>query len=200
MVYLRALFCPEGFQFPIKMIPEKILIVEVFRELFSIVMLVSVAALIDAKFYIKFSFFAFIFGVWDIVYYIVLKISLNWPVSLNDWDILFLLPLPWLGPVWAPCVVSLSLILGSLYLIKQYEKGVEYSIRAKDWVLMAIFGLIVILSFLWEYRAAIGFEKPSAFPWYIFVVGEGAAVLYLIYILRTRKIANEKEKSSPGNR
>ena len=58
---------------------------------------------------------AIAFGVWDIFYYVFLKIIYDWPKSLFDWDILFLLPLPWWGPVLAPvCIAALMIVWGTL--------------------------------------------------------------------------------------
>jgi hypothetical protein len=51
------------------------------------------------------------FGVWDIFYYVFLKVLTGWPHSLMDWDILFLLPLPWWGPVIAPVSIAVLMIL-----------------------------------------------------------------------------------------
>ena len=61
------------------------------------------------------------FGVWDIFYYVFLKMICGWPHSLLDWDILFLLPLPWWGPVLAPVLISLLLILWGT-LASQFER------------------------------------------------------------------------------
>src|SRR5689334_23913292 len=54
---------------------------------------------------------AIAFGVWDIFYYVFLRLISGWPRALLDWDILFLLPLPWWGPVLAPVSIALVMIL-----------------------------------------------------------------------------------------
>ena len=53
----------------------------------------------------KFAFFLFLFGVWDIFYYIWLKVFLHWPASLLTWDVLFLIPVPWVAR-YTPLSVS----------------------------------------------------------------------------------------------
>jgi hypothetical protein len=58
--------------------------------------------------------FAIAFGVWDIVFYACLKLLLGWPASLFTWDILFLIPVPWVGPVIAPVLVSLTMIAAGI--------------------------------------------------------------------------------------
>ena len=60
--------------------------------------------------------FMIAFGVWDIFYYLFLRIICGWPKTIWDWDILFLLPLPWWGPVLAPVSIALLLIVAGLLL------------------------------------------------------------------------------------
>lgn len=65
------------------------------------------------------AFFFVAFGVWDIFYYIFLKLTINWPASFRDLDTFFLLPTPWVGPVFVPILISTFLIFASmLYLVK----------------------------------------------------------------------------------
>ena len=54
----------------------------------------------------EFAGFVVVFGVWDIFYYVFLRVLVTWPASLLDWDILFLIPLPWVGPVLAPVLIA----------------------------------------------------------------------------------------------
>jgi hypothetical protein len=61
------------------------------------------------------------FGVWDIFYYVFLRIMCGWPQSLLDWDILFLLPLPWWGPVIAPVLIALLMVAWGT-LASQFER------------------------------------------------------------------------------
>ncbi|MBI4096484.1 MAG: hypothetical protein HY425_02075 [Candidatus Levybacteria bacterium] len=99
-----------------------ILNIEMVREGATLVMLASVAILAAEDFKKILAFFFLAFGVWDIFYYIFLKLIINWPANLQDLDIFFLLPVPWVGPVFVPVVISLVLILGSmLYLRKKPE-------------------------------------------------------------------------------
>ena len=90
VVYLRELYYPEGFSFPLTVPPVRLIIIELFREAATIIMLISVAALAARKFWERFGYFIILFGIWDIFYYISLKVTLNWPSTLFDWDILFL--------------------------------------------------------------------------------------------------------------
>ena len=123
VVYLRLLYYPEGFVFPIKIIPDEIFLIELGRELATIFMLASISFLIGIRFVDRFSYFLFAFGVWDIFYYLWLKIFINWPDSLFADDLLFLIPMPWISPVLAPIVISIIFIITSLIVLNFHLKG-----------------------------------------------------------------------------
>lgn len=100
-----------------------ILNIERMREVVTLIMLASVAAISGRKFAEKIAFFFLVFGIWDIFYYIFLRLTIKWPVSLTDLDIFFLLPTPLVGPVFVPIVISLIFIVGSLsFLLRKGEK------------------------------------------------------------------------------
>lgn len=84
---------------------------EVIREAATMVMLASVGWLAGRNFRTRFGYFVVAFGVWDIGYYLFLKPLTGWPNSLLDWDLLFLIPLPWWGPVLAPVMIAALMIL-----------------------------------------------------------------------------------------
>ena len=89
--------------------------VEVVREAATLVMLLMVGMIAGRTWAKRLGYTTIAFGVWDILYYVFLKIICDWPKSLFDWDILFLLPLPWWGPVLAPvCIASLMVVWGTL--------------------------------------------------------------------------------------
>ncbi|MBK6776216.1 MAG: hypothetical protein IPG74_10380 [Flavobacteriales bacterium] len=94
VVYLRALFFPNGFTFPLPQMDRSIVITELGRELATVVMLLAPAFMLARRSIERFAWFLFAFGVWDLFYYIWLKVLLGWPASLFDMDILFLVPVP----------------------------------------------------------------------------------------------------------
>jgi hypothetical protein len=85
--------------------------VELVREAATLVMLLTVGGIAGRNRTTRLGYTAIAFGVWDIFYYLFLKIICDWPKSLFDWDILFLLPLPWWGPVIAPISIALLMIV-----------------------------------------------------------------------------------------
>jgi hypothetical protein len=95
-------------------IPEWMMRTELVRELASLVMLGAVAWLAGRSWRARLGYFMVAFGVWDIFYYLFLAPISGWPRSILAWDVLFLIPLPWWGPVLAPVSIAvLMLVLGT---------------------------------------------------------------------------------------
>lgn len=90
----------------ISQFPKSLLTLEVLREAATIFMLLSVALLTSANSRARAAVFLWTFAIWDIVYYAALWATVRWPLSLKDPDVLFLIPAPWLSPVWFPILVS----------------------------------------------------------------------------------------------
>lgn len=181
VIYLRLIYYPEGFSFPVVFIEPATAAVELIREAVTILFLWAASSLAFPRFMGRFGCFMFLFGVWDIFYYLFLKIFLGWPESVFTWDLLFLLPLPWAGPVWAPVVVSIMLIWAGLVIMGREERGIPVRPGRWAWILAAAGGLAVIVSFLIPGLAVIKSAVPSRFPWHLFWTGllTGAAVFSL---------------------
>jgi len=94
--------------------PQSLLTLEVLREVATIVMLLTVAFLTAAKSGSRAAIFLWTFAIWDISYYGWLWATVRWPMSLKDPDVLFLIPQPWISPVWYPLLVSLLALLAVL--------------------------------------------------------------------------------------
>src|SRR3989304_8047739 len=90
VVYLRLLYSPEGFEYPLRTMPGDVLRLEALREAATIVMLIAVGWLAGRGKLERFGYFMMAFGIWDIVYYIGLRAAVGWPESLMTMDLLFL--------------------------------------------------------------------------------------------------------------
>jgi hypothetical protein len=99
----------------ISQFPKSLLTLEVLREAATILMLLTVALLTSANSRARAAVFLWIFAIWDIVYYAALWATVRWPHSLGEPDVLFLIPVPWLSPVWFPLLVS-ALALAAVLL------------------------------------------------------------------------------------
>ena len=171
VVYLRLNYYPEGFSFPLVEVPINIILTEIGREAATLVMLWAFAKLVSKNSREVFAYFAFNFGIWDIWYYIWLKVLLNWPASIMDWDVLFLIPLPWVGPILAPVIVSMALILTSYIILKSESIDKPIKMTKRDWILESTAGLIIICSFFTQLNVLESGNVPGNYPWWLFLCG-----------------------------
>lgn len=173
VVYLRELYYPAGFDFPLKMMSTTTAVTELLREAATIIMLVAIGIIAGRNRTERFAYFIYSFAVWDIIYYAFLKAILNWPESLLTWDILFLLPTTWVGPVIAPVLLAINMIILALLVIRKthltiagsgnspsgfvnffskrirLKKGIKIS--RLNWVLLIAGSVICIMAFTLEY-------------------------------------------------
>ncbi|UCG63493.1 MAG: hypothetical protein JSW12_12470 [Deltaproteobacteria bacterium] len=184
VAYLRALYYPEGFAFPLELITARHFIVELGREAATIFMLLSVAALSGKRFWEKFAYFVICFGFWDIFYYLWLKLALGWPSSLLDWDILFLIPLPWIGPVIATVSIAVMMILAGLLIIALYKRGYDFRPSFLTWVLTIIGTLTILYSFMRDTGAGLHQQMPLPYRYDLLIAGEILYVLALFLAWR----------------
>jgi hypothetical protein len=88
------------------------------REAATIIMLIAVALLAGSTVRQKFGAFLWSFATWDLFYYISLYLLIKWPPSLATWDVLFLIPKPWVSPVYIPVIISLGMLMVGFFLLK----------------------------------------------------------------------------------
>ncbi|MDE3057693.1 MAG: hypothetical protein KGJ59_07035, partial [Bacteroidota bacterium] len=119
--------------------------IELVREAATLLLLFSAAWLAGTSWRNRSGYFLFAFGLWDIFYYIFLKAMAGWPMTLFDWDVLFLLPVPWWGPVLAPILISLLMILGGILLSRNSANRIDRHPRTLSW-LLCIAGIFALLS------------------------------------------------------
>ena len=155
VIYLRELYYKTGFEFPLKQISPFIAKIEFFREIATIIILVGCGIMAGKNKLQRFAYFVLAFAIWDIFYYVFLYVCLGWPQALSTWDILFLIPVPWVGPVWAPCLLSLLMIVGSLFVINKIDKQPDYKVSHSFWWLLISGAVVCIVSFMWDYLCFI---------------------------------------------
>jgi hypothetical protein len=188
VVYLRQLFYPTGFAFPLKPMPSWLVMVELAREFATLVMLLTVGMIAGKSSWQRFSYFMVGFGVWDIFYYIWLKLLLDWPASLADWDILFLIPLPWIGPVLAPVLVSLVMIAGAVLIIRRGGENGQFRPRRSAIILSLLGSGIILSSFLLDTDSAVRFQVPRQYHYEMLVIGMVCYVAAFVVTLRRHPI------------
>ncbi|MFM9945677.1 MAG: hypothetical protein ACKVQB_10645, partial [Bacteroidia bacterium] len=149
VVYLRELYYPEGFEFPLKGMKSYLIWTELAREAATIIMLAGIAWLAGTNVHTRFAWFIYTFAIWDIFYYVFLKVILNWPSSWFTWDVLFLIPCLWSGPVLAPLILSLMMVL-IWATILFFDRLVYLKINILDYALMTLASVIHILNFCWD--------------------------------------------------
>jgi hypothetical protein len=188
VVYLRTIYYPQGFAFPLVLMPSGMVAIEIGREAATLVMLLGVAMLAGADRWDRVAAFCVAFGVWDIAYYVWLWVFLRWPPSLLTWDVLFLIPVPWIGPVLAPVIVSVVLIAGGLVLLRRRESG-QAGGRAGGqavgfspaWQALALAGGALVLgSFMLDFQVVVRQMEPPPFRWGLFGTGVALAVVALV--------------------
>jgi hypothetical protein len=199
VVYLRALYDPlrhtlhpdrpAGELFPLitadqlqSAAPEKawLLGVEVAREAATMIMLASVALVAAGDRPLWLPSFAIAFGVWDLSFYVFLKLLLHWPASIMTWDILFLIPVPWAAPVLAPSIVSITIIgAGLLALVRPLR------MLPAHWGAMTVGGALILMSFMWDYQNLMAGGLPRPFAWRLFGAGELVGVAAFLHAFRS---------------
>ncbi len=162
VVYLRAVI-GAGPLFPMKDLPPLLLAFEIGREAATLVMLASVAALSVRGGSRRMGAFLLLFAVWDVLFYAWLRIATGWPSGVGDWDILFLIPFPWVGPVWSVLLICAGMCVFAFFFLRMPE-GAPFSPGLWGWVCGAAGAAIVIANYILEWqKIAYGRGVPSDF-------------------------------------
>jgi hypothetical protein len=177
VVYLRTLV--DRIQ-PYQQTPLPIIdsfgMTEIVREAATLIMLLTIGWLAGMSWKSKLGFFMAAFGVWDIFYYLFLKIIVGWPHSLFDWDILFLIPLPWWGPVLSPILISLVLIILGTFLAQSERNNTTLLPGKLSWIFHLCGIFLALYVFMAHSIKVIGKansgveELPTQFNWPLFIL------------------------------
>lgn len=193
VVYLRALYYPDNplAIFPLRLLSKAHLVLELTRELATAVMILSVAWLAEKNTARRFAALIYVFGLWDIFYYAWLKLIIGWPVTFTEWDVLFLIPWPWLGPWLAPVAIALVFVVWGGWVLSA-ARAPRWRM---GWIALFLTGVLLALAAFLASGAALlpqGAEgirgyAPGAFAWWLFLPGLGAMTAALIATLRAAR-------------
>jgi len=170
VIYLRELYYPGGFHLPLVVPGTTVMVVEPWRELSTLLMLLAVAWVAGESGWERFGVFCLLFGIWDLVFYAALRVVTGWPESLLTWDLLFLLPRPWSGPVLSAVLVAASLCVTGTVFIRRAREGFRPWAGWPIWI-----GALLSLAILLEsFFLPSGVAEPGGrlrFPWALYGVG-----------------------------
>jgi hypothetical protein len=185
VVYLRRLYYHErgGFDFPLAVIDIPTLLLEMGRQACTIIMLATVGIAAGHTKVGKFAFFLLLFGIWDIFYYAWLKVFLGWPPSLLTWDVLFLIPVRWVGPVLAPVLVACTMIGMALTMLHLEARGPVLPAGKQVWLAQVAAALMIIVSFTMDVIPRLDPQGtlmaqwvPTTYRWELLLVGLALAI------------------------
>ncbi len=161
--------------------------IEHVREVCTIVMLLTVAWIAGFNARTRTAMFFLMFGIWDITYYIGLRVFTGWPASLLDWDCLFLIPDPWFSPVLAPVLISVYLVVSCVLLILREISGSSLRLTRVVLSLQTVgFGLWY-WSFLKDSDIIMtGGYSGVEYSWFLFLGGMVFVLFGLIVAMRQR--------------
>jgi len=206
VIYLREIMYPGGFEFPLAPVLPHLAVTEILREASTMIMLICIGLLAARTFSQRFAWFMYSFAIWDIFYYVFLWLLIGWPESIMTWDVLFLIPATWTGPVITPLLITAVLILFAIWILVPAEKGMNTKIRPLEWVGLSAGSAVVIVAFITDYMkhmlerftfsemlkagntellAQAETYTPGKFPWPTFIAGL-AVILFFVIRFRVR--------------
>lgn len=189
VVYLRRIYditdlVRDPLSYDAQLIP-----IEGGREVATLLMLLAVGWATGRRRQSRLGFALFMFGVWDIFYYIWLRVFIGWPDSLLATDILFLLPLPWWGPVLSPVLIALLMVSGGGLAVVADDRGRQLHITPLDGGLLVAGVLMALYAFMADALAALPADagtllkmRPTDFLWPVYGVGWALMALATIRI------------------
>lgn len=172
VVYLRQILLPPDGSLNNIAFSNFDFTIEVIREITTLVMLLTIAILAAYNWRTRLAMFFLAFGIWDIFYYIGLKIFLNWPATILEWDALFLVPVNWYGPVLAPVLISVYFIIVSIIIVLREATGKKLHITIPAILLQLLTFVVWYYSFTKDSSLISEFGYESAtYSWLLFVLG-----------------------------
>jgi hypothetical protein len=164
VIHLRSFLDPNGDRFPLVGFPAHLLRPEQIREAATLVVLGAAAGLSMPSPSGRLAAWLCLFGAWDLVYYGALRLMIGWPRTLGDWDLLFLLPVPWLGPVYAPVAIAVTMVVAGGLVLRHEAHGASFRLRPWHLGLAALGGGLCISSFLHDLPPTALGPLPHRYP------------------------------------
>jgi hypothetical protein len=207
VIYLRIIFFPSHFNLPAHSPPQLIMGAELARELATILMLICIGYFAGNNKASRFAWFLISFGIWDIFYYVFLYVFLAWPDSILGWDILFLIPVPWYGPVLSPILVSLAMIFFATAILHAQTKSFAIRTNRMERLLMLSGCAIILFTYTYDFilfisrinvslKFAFTMFMPEHYNWPLFGIGLGLIITAIcLYLRRIQKTDDERMKA-----
>src|SRR5687767_1151182 len=168
--------------------------VELWREAATLVMIATLGILAGRTWRHRAGYAALAFGAWDIFYYVFLRLMSGWPSTLLDWDILFLLPLPWWGPVLAPVSIAMVMMVWGTLATQSDEDATDARWARALAGVGIVLALAVFMIDSWRAlpggRDAVLQVLPTTFNWPLFCVAlllMASPVLHQLTVLTMKK-------------
>jgi hypothetical protein len=201
VVYLREIYARElslrvatsalqTFDITLVSLPPTVVTVEIVREGCTLVMLAAVAWLAGRRVADRWGALLLAFGIWDLTYYGFLRATLGWPESVGTWDVLFLIPSPWLAPIWAPATISIGFVAAGTYLF--WTAGRARLYRLADVGVLAAAVTLTLVAFLLGTQAGIDHQVPDHFPGVLFWTGVALGFGWFVHVERGTGSAAER--------
>jgi hypothetical protein len=177
VVYLRSIYHPDNplVVFPLVIMSQRDFAIELARELATMVMILSVALLAARGFTRTFAACVYVFGLWDIFYYLWLKLMIGWPVTWLEWDVLFLMPWPWFGPWITPALIALQFVLWGGWILLVASDS-RFTLATAVLFVLGVF--LTLASFLLpavpllpDGKEAFNNFQPDTFLWHLYMMG-----------------------------
>ena len=184
VVYLRDVFYPDGFAFPLRTMDLHHAVIELGREAATIIMLLAAAFLAERTRRGRLACFMLLFGIWDLAYYLFLRLMVSWPGSPLTWDILFLIPVIWSGPVLAPMLVSALLVAAGLLYYAHRGASEMVTILAVEWFVALAGAAVMFTAFGLNHALVYSGGVPRHFAWHVFGVGLAMGIVVLARVAR----------------
>jgi hypothetical protein len=85
--------------------------------------------------------------------------------------LLILIPVSWVGPVIAPVLVSIAMIVAGIWCLRQETAGKRLPIGPWNTTGVVLGACVIVLSFTLDYRNILAGGRPRPFHWIVFSLG-----------------------------